>query len=188
MISAMVEVTLTNFHDLVRHFWKLDLGAVDYKSEEDIRAIFNKYLGLEFKFKREGTKNTDLGLKAALKDIWSKTTAEVALNVDPVKVTAKEESEPKKVETRKKRKISINQDNQEIKTKRLYNVNSEAIEFRDSYSFNHLLIDLTNSSSIISVEALNKICSVQILLASIKNEPISEVIRSFELPAQNSVR
>ena len=68
-----------------------------------------------------------MGLEAALKDIWTKTTAEVALNVDPVKV--KEEIEPKKVETHKKRKIAINQDNQEIKTKPLYNVNSKAIEF-----------------------------------------------------------
>ena len=72
MTSAMVEVTLSKFRDFVRHFWKLDLSAVDYKSEEDFRLIFDKYLGVDFKFKREDSKKTDSGLEAALKDIWSK--------------------------------------------------------------------------------------------------------------------
>ena len=63
----MVEVTLSKFRDFVRHFWKLDLSAVDYKSEEDFRLIFDKYLGVEFRFNREEPKKTDFGLEAALK-------------------------------------------------------------------------------------------------------------------------
>ena len=129
MTSAMVEVTLSKFRDFVRHFWKLDLSAVDYNSEEDFRLIFDKYLGVEFRFKREEPKKTDLGLEAALKDIWSKNTGadctdEASLNEVPVKV--KEEIEPKNVETRRKRKIYIDKVKQEIKNEPFIEQNNKS--------------------------------------------------------------
>ena len=106
----MIEVTLPKFRDFVRHFWKLDLSAVDYKSEEDFRLIFDKYLGVEFRFRREEPKKTDLGLEAALKDIWSKNTETDFSDAPSPKealVKVKKEIEPKVNEERKKLKVIV---------------------------------------------------------------------------------
>ena len=110
MISAIVEVTLSNFCDFVRHVCELEISAVDYKSEEDIRVIFDRYLGVEFRFKREEEepRNTNFGLEAALKDIWSNNTGTdcsdaASLNVAPVEVIG--EIEPKKAEAEPRKKI-----------------------------------------------------------------------------------
>ena len=116
MSPPVVEVTLTKFRDFVRHFWRLDLNSVNYNIEQDFRLIFDKYLGVEFRFKREDLKKPDEGLEAALKDIWSKNTdpdQTSTVNV-PVKVK-KEKDESRKREEIKKRKITENV-KQEIKT------------------------------------------------------------------------